>query len=488
AKEIGIRKTMGSSRAQLVAQFMGETIFITLIATAFSIVLTPLLLGVFKDFTPPGLAFNVLQQPSMIVFLLLLVLAVSLLAGFYPALVLSRYKPVSVLKNQVFTGGAQTRSAWVRKTLTVSQFVIAQFFIIATLMVSKQINYAIHSDLGFNKEAILSFELPRDTVKTNAPRLLKKIQSLPGVAMASTGFLSPADEGAAYGNIMFDNGKELVKPAVEVQLRWGNPDYIKLYGLSLVAGRNVLPSDTIKEFLVNERLAHALGFQQPSDMLGYQLQWNDKKAPVVGILKDFHDQSMKTAIGAMVFGGSNGSIMHVKLHPNNNAAVQWKTTIAQLQASFHSIYPEGEFDYHFMDERVANFYTAERHTASLLAWATGLTVLVSCLGLLGLVIYTDQLRTKEIGIRKILGASVAGIISLLSKDFVRLVLLAFIIAAPLAWWACYAWLQDYVYRTSMSWWVFALSGGSMLALAVLTLALQTIRTATANPVTSLRTE
>jgi len=414
--------------------------------------------------------------------------SVSFLSGLYPALVLSGYKPVSVLKNQTFSDSSQTRNAWVRKTLTVSQFAIAQFFVIATLMVSKQINYSINSDLGFNKEAIITFAMPRDTVKTHGPQLLKEIRTIPGIAIASSGFLAPADNGAAFGNIMFDNGKEMVKPDVEVQIRWGNPEYLDVYQIRLVAGRNVLPSDTVKELLINERLAHALGFQRPADILGKELKWNRKKATIVGIMKDFHDMSMKSAIGAVAFGGANGNFIHVKLQPNTTGSEQWKTTIAQIQLAYKKMYPESDFDYRFMDETIAKFYESEQHTASLLTWATGLAILISCLGLLGLVIYTTSIRTKEIGIRKILGASVTNIISILSKDFIQLVLLAFIIAAPLAWWASYKWLQDFVYRTNMSWWIFALSGAAMLVAAVITLSLQTIKTATANPVKSLRSE
>ena len=488
AKEIGIRKTMGSSKAQLVLQFLGETFFITVIATMLSVALTPALLKMFKDFTPPGLQFDLLHQPSILLFLFLLIVTVSFLSGLYPALILSGYKPVSVLKNQSFSDTAQTRSAWVRKTLTVSQFVIAQFFVIATLMVSKQINYSINSDLGFNKEAIISFDLPRDTVKTHGPQLLKDIRSIPGVAIASSGFMAPADNGAAFGNISFDNGREMVKPDIEVQIRWGNPEYMDVYQIPLVAGRNVLPSDTIKEFLINERLAHALGFQHPEEMLGKELKWNRKKAPIVGIMKDFHDQSMRSAIGAVAFGGGNGSFMHIKLQRNTADGSLWKNSIAQIQVLFKNMYPDADFNYRFIDETIAKFYESEQHTARLLAWATGLAILISCLGLLGLVIYTTNMRTKEIGIRKILGASVANIISILSKDFVRLVLLAFIIAAPLAWWASYKWLQDFVYRTNMSWWIFVISGLAMLAAAIITLSLQTIKTATANPVKSLRTE
>ena len=486
AKEIGIRKTMGSSRRQLVFQFLSETLFITTIATIISVALTPLLLKVFSDFTPPGLQFNLMQQSGIVVFLLLLIVAVSFLSGLYPALILSGFNPVLVLKGQPFANAGKTRKAGVRKTLTVAQFVIAQFFIIATVMVSKQINYSINSDIGFNKEAIIKFELPRDTVATHGKQLLHEIQSLPGVAIASTGFFSPADNSVAFTNISYNNGKEEIKP--NTQIRWGDPNFIKVYQLKLVAGRNVEASDSIKEFLVNETYARAIGFVHPEQALNKFLQFNHKNIPIVGIMKDFHDQNTHALISPIVLGGNNGSFFHIKLKPNNTDGTSWKTTIASMQTAFKQIYPEEDFNYQFFDDTLAKMYETEQQTAGLLKWATGLAILISCMGLLGLVIYTTNTRTKEIGIRKILGASVVNIVSILSKDFVRLVIIAFVIAVPIAWWAVYNWLQGFAYKTSMSWWVFVISGAAMLLLALITLSIQTIKTAVANPVKSLRTE
>ncbi|MEO6316095.1 MAG: ABC transporter permease [Chitinophagaceae bacterium] len=487
AKEIGIRKTLGSSKLQLVVQFLGETFFITIIATLLSVALAPLLLRMFRDFTPAGMSLSLSGQPYLFLFLFLLAITISFLSGIYPALVLSGYQPVRVLKNQSSPGQSSTRTAGIRKLLTVSQFVVAQFFVIVTLMVGKQIAYSLNADMGFNKDAIITFNVPRDTVKTHGPQLLQQIKALPGVAVASTGFFAPADDGVAFVNISMLNAAEEIKPNANIQLRWGDADYLRLYQIRLYAGRNVAPSDTIKEFLINQSLARVLGFKHPEDALGKMLKWNKKLVPVVGIMKDFHDQSMRAAISPVVFGGASGEIFHVKLRPNTSAQL-WQTTLAKLQFAFKQMYPEEAFNYSFLDETIAKFYQQEQHTASLLTWATGLAILISCLGLLGLVIYTTTIRTKEIGIRKILGASVTNIITILSKDFVGLVLLAFIIAAPLAWWASYQWLQNFAYKTNMSWWIFAISGFAMLLAAVLTLSLQTIKTATANPVKSLRTE
>jgi putative ABC transport system permease protein len=486
AKEIGIRKTIGSSKKQLVLQFLSETFFITLVATIVSVALTPLLLNMFADYIPPGLHFDLLQQPYLILFLLLLTIIVSFLSGLYPALILSGYKPMLVLRNQVFTNSGQTRSAGIRKILTVSQFVIAQFFIIATLMVSKQINYSLNKDLGFRKDAILTFETPFDTIANHAQQLLTEIKSIPEVEIASRGFFSPADAGAAFTNISYHNGKEEIKP--NTQIRWGDTNYLKVYQIKILAGRNVEQSDTMKEFIINETYAKAMGFQSPGEALGKQLNFNGKSMPVVGVMNDFHEQSLRAPIGPIVFAGNSGSFFHVRLRPNNPASTIWKNAIGKIQKAYTQIYPDNDFSYSFFDETIASFYKAEKRTASLLKWATGLAIFISCLGLLGLVIYTTNTRTKEIGIRKILGASVAGIISILSKDFMRLVLIAFVIAGPIAWWATYTWLEDFAYRTTISWWIFGLSGAAMIIIALLTLSIQMVRSAMANPVTSLRTE
>jgi len=422
-------------------------------------------------------------------FLVLLALLVSFLAGLYPALILSGYKPVNVLKNQSLAGGNETRHAWIRKTLTVSQFVIAQFFVIATVMVSKQINYSLNADMGFSKDAIVSFDVPRsDTVTGHRTLLLNEIKNIPGVKMASRGFLTPAAEGAAFTKIKYAAAANDNKESV--QLRWGDTNYLKLFNIKIIAGRNVTASDTVKEFLVNETYTKLLGFKHPEDALNKQLDYNGKKMQIVGVMHDFNEQSFHASVGPLVFTSfdNRSYFFHILLQPQNTAGTSWQSTMSKIQKAWHQMYPDEDFSYKFFDDTIAGFYKTEQHTASLLSWATGLSVLISCLGLLGLVMYTISTRKKEIGIRKILGATVASIVSVLSKDFVQLVLIAFVIAAPVAWWAGYNWLEDFVYKTAMSWWIFALSGLAMLLLALITLSIHTIRAAIANPVKSLRTE
>ena len=486
AKEIGIRKTMGSSKKQLVVQFLGETFLLTLIAAIISLFAAPALLKLFSDFIPEGLHANFLYQPFIFLFLFLLTVLVSFIAGLYPSLILSGYRPTKVLKGQAFTDAGETRHAWVRKSLTVSQFVIAQFFIIATIMVSKQISYSINSDLGYEKEGIINFNAPRKSTSSQTRQLLNEINAMPEVEVASRGFFAPGDVGAAFTNVSYD-AKPEIKP--QVQIRWGDPEYMNVYKIALLAGRNVSASDTMREFLINEKYAKLLGFQEPADAIGKQLSFNEKKMPIVGVVQDFHDQSMRASITPLVFTGKAGDFFHVRFkHSAGTAGTTWQNAIIKIQGAYKRIFPEADFDYKFFDKTVEDFYIKEKQTASLLKWATALTILISCLGLLGLVIFTIHTRKKEIAIRKVLGASVTNLIAILSTSFMKLVLIAFIVTVPIAWWAVYKWLEDFAYKTEMSWWVFVLSGLSLLFLALLTLSIRTIKTATANPVKSLRTE
>ena len=489
AKEIGIRKTMGSSASQLILQFLSETFFTTCIATIISIALVPLLLKVFADFIPADLHFNLLHQPDVILFLTGLIVVVSLFAGFYPALVLSGYKPVAVLKNQAYTGTSNTRKTFLRKGLTVSQFVIAQVFIIATAIMVKQIHYMLNKDMGFKKDAIIFFSTPFNFNNENKGDsrkfvLLNELKSIPGINRVSLGEAPPSS--AAWSIRIFDykNGKKEVQ--TQVCMKSGDTNYLPLYNIKLLAGRNILQSDTTKEYIINETYLHMLGFQKPQEALNKDL---DGK-PIVGVMADFNQQSLHAPVKPLAFssGLKNDYTFHIALQPQNIDGRIWKTSISQIEKAFRRVYPGEDFRYQFFDESIAKFYESEQNISTLLKWATGLAILISCMGLLGLAIFTTNSRTKEIGVRKVLGASVGGIVSLLSRDFVLLVLLAFVIAAPIAWIAMSKWLENFSYRTAMSYWVFALSGTGMVLIALITLCFQTIRSARANPVKSLRTE
>jgi ABC-type antimicrobial peptide transport system permease subunit len=490
AKEIGIRKTMGCSRAHLVFQFLGETFLLTILATLLSIIITPGILRMFSDFMPPELKFDILSQPGLIVFIVVLVLVVTFLSGFYPALVLSKYKPAQVIKNQSSSAIGKTRKALLRRSLTVSQFVIAQFFIIATILVTKQIQYAIDKEMGFRKDAIVNITSPWNSPdKSKRDVLLQKIREVPEVSMVSLGGSAPATFGYSSTTMKYNDGKKEIETTVGV--KYGDDLYFKLYNLQLLAGRYPLPNDTVvSEFVINETYAKFLGFKTPDEAIGKVIDRSEKKVPVSGVLKDFHDKSVHSAIKPLVYSNvkSNHAVYHILLKRGKDNEKGWASAIAKIEKSWKEVYPEFEFKYAYLDKTIESFYKSEQDISRLLFWAAGLAIFISCLGMLGLVIYTTTQRTKEIGVRKILGASISQIVSLLSRDFILLVILAFGIAAPLAWWVMGQWLQDFAYRTSISWWVFLLGGGIMVVTALFTLSIQTIKAAIANPVKSLRTE
>jgi putative ABC transport system permease protein len=493
AKEIGIRKTMGSSRQQLVFQFLSETFLITLIAVIISAGLTPLILKLFSGFIPAGVKADFIGQPNLILFLIVLTVGVSLLSGFYPAILLSGYKPVLVLKNQASSNSSKTRTAYLRKSLTVTQFIIAQFFIMATILVSKQIYYALHKDLGFKKDAILVLNSPWKTRQTGQNQVfLNKLRSIPQIAMISLGGNSPSSGNTQSTAATYQDGKHEIKTQIEE--KYGDENYVKVYGIKILAGRNLRQSDTSSGFLINETYAKILGFKLPMDALGKMIQYNGngKKMQVIGVVRDFYQKSLHTPIKPMVIVTAHSyyqtGIFHIALRPETPDGNQWKKAITLMNVYWKEVYPDDDFDYQFYDESIAKFYDTEQHTSTLLTWATGLSIFISCLGLLGLAIYTTNQRTKEIGVRKVLGASVTQIVTLLSTEMVLLILLAFIIVSPLAWYAMNKWMQNFADRTAISWWIFAASGAGMLLTAIFTSSFQTVKAAIANPVRSLRSE
>jgi predicted permease len=489
AKEIGIRKTMGSSKNQLVFQFLSETFLLTFLATILSLLITPLLLKVFADFIPEGLHFNLIQQPDIVMFMVILVIAVTVLSGFYPAIVLSSFQPVLVLKNQAYSNTGRSRSAWLRKSLTVSQFVIAQVFIIATILVSKQISYFLSKDMGFKKDAIINFSTNYyDTVQGHRSLLMDKLKGIPEIAMISLGNNPPSSNSTWSSTMKYKDGKKEVETDVQVKL--GDTNYIKLYQMKLLAGSNLPYSDTVHSFIINEVYTHILGFQQPQQAIGKYIEWDGKQVSIVGVVANFHQHSLHEPIKPLIITtrSSQERNFSIALRPQNAEGSTWKTAISKIEKAFKQVYPEDDFEYTFFDESIAKYYTAEQNISRLLMWATGLAIFISCLGLLGLAIYITNQRTKEIGIRKVVGATVTQIVSLLSKDFLKLIITAFVISIPIAWWGANAWLQNFAYKTTLSWWVFLAGGLLMFFIALIILCIRTFKAAMANPAKSLRTE
>jgi ABC-type antimicrobial peptide transport system permease subunit len=488
AKEIGIRKTIGSSKRQLVFQFLSEAFLLTFFATVLSVILTPIILKAFSGFVPDAVKFSIKEQPGIVLFLGILITTVTLLSGFYPAIILSSYKPIAILKNQGSSNTSGT-SVWLRKSLTVSQFVIAQFFVMATILVSKQISFSLNKDLGFKKDAIAYIPTAwNDNIKAHKATLLNMIRNIPEVRMASLSFSSPSSGNASVETMKYRDGKKEIETTVEE--KFGDTNYIRLYGIKLLAGRNLSPSDTVKEILINETYMHVLGFQTPLNLIGKYIDWNDKLVPIVGVVGDFNQKSLHEPIKPLLITSdiNHEGLISMLLQRQNTNGTSWKAALDKAEKAFKQVYPEGDYWSGFFDEDIAKWYTQEQNISSLLKWATGLAVFISCLGLLGLVMYVTTQRTKEIGVRKVLGASVSQLVTMLSKDFIQLVLIAFVIAAPVAWIAMNKWLENFAFRTTISWWIFGATALLMMIVAFLTLGFQTIKAAIANPVKSLRTE
>ncbi|MBT1690796.1 ABC transporter permease [Dawidia soli] len=485
AKEIGVRKTVGSNRNQIVKQFLVETLFITSLSVFVSLILAPFLLRIFANFLPlsAGIFFNV---PTM-VFVALLTLVVSLLAGLYPALILSGIRPALILRGRVGEGKV-ARSTHLRKYLTVSQFMIAQFFIIAAWVVTRQIDFSLHQDIGYRQKAILNFQLPPRANADRRTSLINNLQALAGVERVSSGFVPPAYDRSMMTPVSTQRSASQ-EDMVLAQLRFGDVNYIPLYGIQLVAGRLMREIEGVAEVVINESCARALGYSPVETAIGKELfMVGDTEMTVVGIMKDFYQRSTHTRIDPMMLKGESGAYIHVALNASENGGTAWTETIRRIEAEYHALYPQTTFSFTFFDDSIAAFYKEDLQTSKLLNWATGLSILISCLGLLGLVIYTAEIRRKEIGIRKILGAPTITIISNLSREFILLVLLASMLAAPVAWYATDKWLESFQYRTLVPPGIFFASGAFLLVLAMATLSFQTIRAAHSNPIDSLRSD
>jgi putative ABC transport system permease protein len=494
AKEIGIRKTLGSSRSQLIGQFLTETFLVTLIAVILSAFTAQYVLKLFGGFIPEGLKADLIHQPVMLLFLAALTVVVSFSSGFYPALVLSAYKPIAVLKNQALAEKGSSRNAMLRKSLTVTQFVIAQFFIMATIFVSKQIYYAMHIDPGFKKEAIVTVNTPEKNRRlTRNTVFVNRLRAIPQVELVSVGRDAPGSDNTFSTEATYKDGKKEIK-VEDLAVKFGDENYIELYQIKLLAGRNLQAGDKDNVFLINNTFARRIGFTNPQDAVGKQIDnYNgDTKMTIIGVVSDFHQESIQAAIAPLAIITStdpgNTGTFHIALKPQTTNGNEWGGALAGMKRIWEEVYPDDDFEYHFVDENLARLYTSEKNESVLLGWATGLSITIGCLGLLGLAIYTNNLRRKEIGVRKVLGASVAQVVLLLSREMVLLILLAFIIVTPVAWWTMNKWVENYADHTGISWWIFALSALGMLVVAFITSGYQTLKAAMANPSENLRTE
>ncbi len=494
AKEVGVRKTIGASRSQLMLQFIVEMVLLTLISILVAVGLSAVLLPLLNNFAEKSISFAVFGHPLVLLILLALVLVVGILAGFYPALVLSGFKPINVLKGGVVNNASPGKIPWLRHSLVVIQFALSVLLIISALVVYRQVQYLNTKELGFNKEEIMFFPMQGDNMFENYETFKKELQRLPGVSSVSIGYGFPGDMVAGDRIIVPRNGEQTIYPVTQLLI---DHDYIKTLGLEVIAGRDFskeMQTDPDNAFIINETAVKELGFGTPEKALGKPLHWGDwgathpdslKRGQIIGVVKDFHYKSLYDRLEPAV----------LQIYPEAywKVAIKMETanltnTLDGVKGVWSKFTPEFPLAYTFLDESFDKMYKAEDKLKSLLWIFTGMAIFVGCLGLFGLAAYAAERRTKEIGIRKVLGATEQNIVMLLSKDFVKLVLVAILIASPIAWYFMHQWLQDFAYRINISWWIFALAGASAIAIALITVSFHAIKAAMRNPVRNLRTE
>ncbi len=486
--EVGIRKVLGAEKSSLIRQFLGESLLMSCIAFVFAFVLMLLLLPAFNYVSGKNLFFSVSSQGWMIIAFLALTFITGIVAGSYPAFYLSSFKPVRVLKGR-FSNSLAAIS--LRKGLVVFQFIISVVLIVAAVVIGNQMRYLRTKDLGFDKDRQIIIPLRSETAKKmyasfkNELSRKQQVQSA-GASLYYPGIFNPSD------NPFYREGQTM-NDAKQTRTNWVDPGFLQTLGIQQIAGRLFLeqfPADTNFRVVLNETAIKEIGFASPQQSIGKKVffDWQGKTYgfDIIGVVKDFHYQDLHVPITPYAFQLNN--------QPNYNYIVvharpgDISPLLKSIETTWHSLNANEPFEYTFLDEDFQKNYDAENKLSAIVCYFTFVAILISCLGLFGLAAFSAEQRTKEIGVRKVLGASVSNIVALLSKDFLKLVAISICIASPIAWYAMNKWLQDFAYRTNISWTVFVITAVIALLIALITISFQAIRAAVSNPVKSLRTE
>ncbi len=481
SKEVGIRKVLGSVQTQLISQFLTESVLLTFLALVLALGFAALLLPGFNDLTGKLFTFRAIFNLPVLTGAIIASLLIGLLAGSYPAFVLSSFRPISVLKGSIQAG---FRSGWLRNTLVTGQFVVSIGIIIATLVANQQLSFMQNKKVGFDKEQVLVLH-DTQVLDTKLNAFKNELNGLsPVIKVSLAGYLPVGFSRKSVDGVQVRNGSRIVTHRTKGY--YIDEDYLSTLGVGLAQGRNFFPSDK-SAIMINEAAARAYGFKNPIgqqvSLTGDGSQGSKQTYTIVGVVRDFHFESMHQRIAPlmMFYGGDNSQL-----------ALRIKTDdIPDLLHKIEKLWKaqtDNPFVYSFLNERFNAMYQSEQRIGRLFGIFAGLAVLISCLGLFGLAAFATHQRTKEIGVRKVLGASVASIVSLLLANFLKLILIAILIAAPLAGYFMNKWLQDFAYRIDLSWWIFALAGVMAISIAILTVSYQTIKAALVNPVKSLKSE
>lgn len=494
SKETGVRKSLGAGKFQLISQFLKEAWTLSLIAGIFSIIITSISLPAINNLLEKNMSFQPFQSPGLVLALISGILLTGLLAGLYPAWMIAKFNPVLVLKTGATVTGDR-RSAWLRRGLIVAQFSISAGLLIAVVVIAQQVRYLHSKSLGFNKDNIVNTSLP-ESVK--AAVFADELSHIPQVRDVSFSNSSPSASGHWSTIMSLTNYDDPNRTGVKLLI--ADDHYTQLYGIKLLSGRLLQATDTnytsrlvpeekrINKVLVNKKLVQVLGLGSKEEALGkkFWMGWSAGRAEIVGVVSDFNTSSLHEAIGPVLITPDAGSYGQAGIRIEANSDLP--RTLTAIEAAWKKTFPGAVFTLNFLDEQIDAFYKAEARLYSLFRIFAGLAMLISCLGLWGLAAFATRQKTKEIGIRKVLGASVMGIAALLSKDFLKMVALALIIASPPAWYFMHQWVQNFAYRINIGWLVFASVAAVVLLIAVITVGIQAIKGARANPVKSLRSE
>ena len=484
AREVGIRKVLGTERKELILQFLTESTLMVLLSLILGIVIVWLVLPLFNNVAVKTMQLGSLFSPNILPLLIALPFVVGLAAGSYPAFFLSGFKPIEVLKGKIKFGGS---SNGLRSVLVVIQFATSILLIIGTIIIYKQLNYIQTKDLGFKKEQVLIVN-DAYSLKNNADAFKNDVLQMNGVSSASLSAYLPVDNSSRRDQSFFRDATMDLRNGLDLQVWTVDYDYVKTLGMQIIEGRNFsrnFGSDSTG-VIINETTAKLLAYPDPLGKKIYRTGQNNNLLSynIIGVVKNFNYESLRQNIGplCLLLGRSDGLAMF-KISTGNI-----KDLTGQIENKWKKMAPGMPFSYRFLDDSFNDMYRTEQRLGTVVLTFSVLAILIACLGLFGLVAFITEQRTKEIGIRKVLGASVQGIVQLLSRDFVKLVVFGFLIAAPLGWYLMHTWLEDFVYRIDISWWIFLLAAGMAIFIALATVGFQAIRAALMNPVKSLRSE
>lgn len=484
SREVGIRKVVGSGRASLILQFITESVLLSIISAIIGLLLASLLLPLFNELSGRELSFSITQFPELLWLLVLLTLIVGLISGSYPSMILSGFKPVIVLKQKTKVGG----SNFFTRSLVTVQFILSIALIASTTIILQQIKFMVGKNPGFSKDNVVVVDAGDTDSKKFYPLYKQLLHKHPEVQSIAGAELT-LGEGKGWSSSGFDyNGVN--KQVFEYFI---DQDYIKLMGMQLIAGRNFsadISDDTLKSVIVNEAMVKDFGWTIENaigqELKGYYEKDASKNPVVIGVIKDFNFRPLKEKVKPQMFHQFADYTAYkylIRIQAGNPSKI-----LASLESDWKKLQPELPFTYSFLDEDLDRFYKSEKRWGSIMGWAGGISIFLACLGLYGLIALAAVNRTKEVGIRKVLGASIGSIVKLLSREYLKLVVIAICIATPISWYFTQQWLQDYAYRINVGWWVFVLAGTLTLLIAIITVSFQAIKTAMANPVKSLRTE